>query len=143
MAHTISFKTARFDPAKELPNPVNPIAGQALLLWLREHLAAAGWTATEPAAEDWGWYMYASRDAAHYLIGASGDADLPDEPATARHAPQPRDIEWVVQIERRRSLTDKLLGRNKPAPSDPLTAALAGWIGAEPDFREVEVDRGA
>jgi hypothetical protein len=57
MAHLITFATSRFDMAKETPNPFNPIAGEHLLIWLGEKLAEHGYEATEPAAEDWGWYM--------------------------------------------------------------------------------------
>jgi len=38
MVHLITFVTDRFDPARETPNDINPIAGQAVLLWLRERL---------------------------------------------------------------------------------------------------------
>ena len=34
MAHIISFTTDRFDVSGERPNPINPIAGQSVLLWL-------------------------------------------------------------------------------------------------------------
>lgn len=136
MAHTITLKSARFDPAAEAPNPINPIAGQALLLWLRARLVGAGWTVSEPAAEDWGWYMDVSRDGATYLVGASGEAEPPDGAA----APSGREIEWVLQVERHRTLGDKLLGRNRLGANEPLTAALQQWLRAEPDMRDVEVD---
>ena len=54
MAHLISFKTSRFDVRTETSNPINPIAGQSVLAWLRPHLAETGYRATDPDAEDWG-----------------------------------------------------------------------------------------
>ena len=36
MAHVIRFRTDKFDVSKERPNPINPIPGESLLLWLRE-----------------------------------------------------------------------------------------------------------
>jgi len=56
MAHLISFDTAKFDLAAEPPNPINPIAGVSFLHWLREALGE-GYAVSEPAAEDWGWYV--------------------------------------------------------------------------------------
>ena len=38
MVHLITFVTDRFDPAKQTLNDINPIAGQAVLLWLGERL---------------------------------------------------------------------------------------------------------
>lgn len=54
MAHVFTFRSARFDTAAETPNPINPIAGQSVLLWLGEQLRGSPYTATTPAAEDWG-----------------------------------------------------------------------------------------
>lgn len=51
MAHVISFCTARFDTQKETPNPINPIAGQSVLNWLRDELANASYRSTDPDAK--------------------------------------------------------------------------------------------
>ena len=55
MALVIRFRTAKFDVSKERPNPINPIPGESLLLWLRER-ARPDVVMSEPDAEDWGWY---------------------------------------------------------------------------------------
>src|SRR5580765_7286326 len=102
MAHVISFTTDRFDISAERPNSINPIAGQSVLLWLREELSRAQYRVTEPDTEDWGWYIDVETTAASYLVGASGEAVDPT-PTFA----------WVVQVHKERSMTDKLLGRNK------------------------------
>ena len=70
MARLISFRTSKFDISKEPPNPINPIAGQSVLTWLKETLAGSGYTLSEPDAEDWGWYMDVHADGQAYLIGA-------------------------------------------------------------------------
>ena len=57
MAHVVSFRSNKFDVSAETPNPINPIAGQSVLTWLRAELAKAQYTATEPDTEDWGWYI--------------------------------------------------------------------------------------
>ena len=113
MAHLFTFRTSRFDIRAEDPNPINPIPGQSVLLWLRAQLAGAQCAVTEPSAEDWGWYVDVELGGAHYLVGAS--ADLP-EPS--------REVEWMVQVEKHRSLRDKFLGQNKMAADDPLVALI-------------------
>src|SRR5512134_1538022 len=102
MAHVISFRTAKFDVSKETPNPINPIAGQGVLNWLRQEIVKARYKSSEPDTEDWGWYIEVEGAGASYLVGASGDAE----------AASP-DVDWVVQVHKVRSAKDKLLGRNK------------------------------
>lgn len=48
------FATNRFDVAKERPNPINPIPGESLLLWLIENTRGAV-ELSAPDCEDWGW----------------------------------------------------------------------------------------
>ena len=89
MAHLISFTTDRFDVSGETPNPINPIAGQSVLLWLREELLRAQYRVTQPDTEDWGWYIDVESAAASYLVGASADAVDPTP-----------TIEWVVRVHK-------------------------------------------
>ena len=130
MAHIVSFRTGRFDVSKETPNPTNPIAGQSVLEWLRAELAKAGYTATEPDSEDWGWYIDVTGTDGSYLVGASADADGSTP-----------DVEWVVQVHRHRSLSDKLFGRNTMAIDDPLVALIERIVRADAQISEVSVDR--
>ena len=132
MAHLVSFRTAKFDVRTEEPNPINPIFGQSVLNWLRPMLAHARCSATQPATEDWGWYMDVQCEGASYLVGASADA----ENSTPLH-------EWIVQVHKHRSLKDKLFGRNKMAVDDPLVALIERFVRADPQFLDVLVDRGA
>ena len=132
MAHVISFLTSRFDIAAEKPNPINPIAGQSVLLWLKTELLHAGYQVTDPDTEDWGWYMDAQDAHAAYLVGASADA----EPTAA-------PVEWTVQVHKHRSMTDKLLGRNKMADDDPLSALIEGLIRADATMQQIAVAREA
>lgn len=128
MAHLITFSTARFDTGTERPNPINPIAGEALLHWLREGLAAAGYTVTAPEPEDWGWYLEAQGPSGSYLVGASGEPSAPEV-----------EIEWVIQVHKHRRLSEKLLGRNKLLPDDALTAVVHRLAVRQPDFIHVEL----
>ena len=128
MCHLITFTSSKFDVSSETPNPINPIAGESVLAWLRERLGADGREVTAPEAEDWGWYIYVRSAEGDYLVGASADLD---EPA-------PR--EWKIQICRERSALDKLLGRNRLADDDPLSRRIEGIIRQEADARNVEID---
>ena len=126
MAHLIEFKTDRFDPAREPPNPVNPIPGYSILAWLREHVLPG---ATEPDHEDWGWYIEVEWEGSRYLVGA-----ICHEAEDGASGPE-RD--WALQIHRHRSVMDKMLGRNRLQPDDPLVKRVVGALRAEPSFRQV------
>lgn len=130
MAHVIEFTTVKFDVSKETPNPINPIGGQSVLAWLRGAIAADGYEATEPATEDWGWYMHVTGGNDTYLIGASGEND---GSATA--------TDWVVQIHKQRKLLQRVAGKNMMMADDPLSALIERCIREEPDSKNVTVDR--
>jgi hypothetical protein len=130
MAHLISFKTAKFDVSKETPNPINPIAGQSVLSWLRDELATSQYQATGPDAEDWGWYLEVVGSGGTYLVGASADADASDPV-----------VEWIIQVHKHRSSTEKLLGRNKMAPDDPLSVVIEQIVRSDTGIEDVSVER--
>ena len=132
MAHLITFGSTKFDVTTETPNPVNPIAGESVLQWLREKLSDSPYEATVPATEDWGWYVYVKGAGASYLVGASADAREPS-----------RNIDWTVQIHKQRSLKDKITGANKLTADDPLSVLIERIIRAETDISGIEVDRSA
>ena len=132
MAHLISFTTTRFDLSNEPPNPINPIAGQALLSWLRAELIKIGWHVTEPDAEDWGWFMISRKGDASYLLGASGEI-VGDTPPT----------DWIVQIHKNSSLLEKLTGRNKLADDDLLTREIERLVRRDASIAKVEVETNA
>lgn len=127
MTYLIEFRTSKFDPAAEPPNRINPIAGHSILKWLREHVIP---DATEPDCEDWGWYTELDFEGSGYLVGAICFA--PDEPST-----DPVH-DWMLQIHKQRSLTDKILGRNTLQPNDRLVAKIAAALRADPAFLGVE-----
>lgn len=129
MAHLISFKTAKFDVAKETPNPTNPIAGQSVLGWLRDKLAEERYQCSEPDTEDWGWYIDVARGGARYLVGASADADASNP------------VDWIIQVHKHRSLKEKLLSRNKMTPDDPLSALIEHIFRSDTEIHEVAVEK--
>jgi hypothetical protein len=128
MAHLITFATGKFDVSKETPNDINPIAGEGVLNWIRGRLAGTQFSTTMPSTEDWGWYIDVKGDGSSYMVGASGEPERP-----------PPDVDWVVQIHKRRSLKDKLTGRNKLTSEDALVALLEKAVRAESEFRDVAV----
>jgi hypothetical protein len=128
VAHLITFSTDRFDVSSETPNPINPIAGEGLLKWIRGKLAGTLYTATVPEAEDWGWYMDVEGGGSSYLVGASGEPEPPGA-----------NIDWTIQVHKHRSLRDRLTGKNKTASDDPLFVLLEGFVRGESDFRDVSV----
>lgn len=127
MVWLIEFKTSKFDPTAEPPNRINPLAGQSILKWLREHVLPE---ATEPDCEDWGWYMEVDFEGAGYLIGAICH---PSEEGSTDSV-----HEWMIQIHKQRSLKDKLFGRNVLQPDDPLTAKIVAALRADPAFLHIQ-----
>ena len=126
MARVIRFITEKFDVSKERPNPINPIPGESLLVWLRER-AQSRVRLTEPDAEDWGWYSYADWNGRQYLIGASVSDDEGER-------------EWILQIDKQRSIKEKLLGREAMAADDECAAYFLALLEAEPAFKSLSVD---
>ena len=130
MAHVISFTSARFNVQAEKPNSINPIAGQSVLHWLRDELVRAQYRVTEPATEDWGWYVCVEGRESSYLVGASADAT----------APMPT-VEWTIQVHKNRSVKDKVLGRNKMAADDALCTLIDRLVQDDPAIKDVSVTR--
>ena len=133
MALLISFKTSLFDPGKERPNPINPIAGESVLIWLRDNAFGSQFVSTEPDAEDWGWYTEVTAGGSAYLVGASGQFE--DEEGSGKV-----DLEWMIQVEKQRSLKQKILGRNKLQSDDVLVAAILGAVKRDPAFSDVQME---
>lgn len=126
MARVIRFMTEKFDVSKERPNPINPIPGESLLVWLRER-AQSRVQLTEPDTEDWGWYSYADWNGRQYLIGASASEDEGER-------------EWILQVDKQRSMKEKLLGREAMAADDECAAYFQALLETEPAFKSVSVD---
>lgn len=128
MAAVLRFRTARFDVTRERPNPVNPIHGESLLLWLRERLAPTH-PMPAPEPEDWGWYTDLAWEGRAYLIGAS--AEGPGEDGLCA---------WVLQVEKSRSAMEKLTGRARMDAADPCLRHLHALLAAEADITGIETE---
>ncbi|MBQ4880511.1 hypothetical protein J8M21_25245 [Pseudoalteromonas luteoviolacea] len=124
----ISFKTSMFDVSKENKNPVNPIYGESLIKWLKQELDSE-FEITEPDAEDWGWYSYITWNNRQYMIGASTYFEEGDDPSS--------ELEWVFQIDKTRSLKEKLLGREKISTADDCVLFFKSKFEAQLDINSV------
>jgi len=130
MAHLISFSTRKFEPAKEKQNPSHPIAGQSVLQWLIPLLKENQYQASEPDAEDWGWFTDVKNDGTSYRVGASG------KPEKLK-----AEVDWVVKIEKNRNIFDKLFGRNQFTLDDPLAALIEKLIRKDAGAKNIFVDK--
>lgn len=128
MARVLRFYTAAFDVTKEWSNPVNPIPGESLLLWLIEQAKGAV-QISAPASEDWGWYSYAEWKGRKYLLGASASIEEEDG-----------QREWILQIDKHRTVKEKLLGRAKMSQDDECAQYFQGHLEREAGFRGLSVD---
>mgnify|MGYP000709869705 FL=1 len=127
MHHIISFVTKMFDVTKEDENPINPIYGQSLLLWLKDQVAETV-QLENPDAEDWGWYSNIEWKGRTYMLGAS---------ATESDS---SGYEWVFQVEKKRTIKEKLFGREKMAKDDECLLFFKSVFTAEPEFKGVTVE---
>ena len=127
----ISFKTSMFDVSKENKNPVNPVYGESLLKWLKQELSSE-FEITEPDAEDWGWYSYMTWNNRQYMLGASTYFEEGDDPKS--------ELEWVFQIDKHRSLKEKLLGREKISTADDCVLFFKSKFEAQPDMNSISFE---
>ena len=127
MARVIRFTTSKFDVSKERPNPINPIPGESLLLWLRSQ-TPPGIEMSEPDAEDWGWYSTVEWKGRSYLLGASASEEDDGQ------------REWILQIDKHRSVREKLLGREKMSNDDECAEYFERLLEREPSFSAISVD---
>lgn len=127
MHHIIRFNSSKFDVSKEDKNPINPIYGQSLLLWLKSKLSGEV-QMNEPDTEDWGWYTYIEWAGRSYMLGASAEEDGPN------------GCEWVFQVEKYRTFKEKLFGKEKMSPNDECLLFFKKIFDAEPEFKNVSIE---
>jgi len=125
--YLVEFSTTRFDLSAEPANDINPIGGRSYLTWVTPRLEEAGYEVSQPGTEDWGWYVEAARAGDRYLVGASALAEEPGRP-----------VDWTVQVLRRRTLSEWLLGRGRITAADELLALVEQSVRA-PGFEDVSV----
>ena len=127
-AAVIRFNTAFFDVSKERPNPINPIPGESLLVWLAGKLDGR-MTFTSPDTEDWGWYSIVDWHGRRYMLGSSASEE---EVEGSR--------EWVMQIVKHRSVKERVLGQEKMTADDDCVRLLLDVLRSEPAFLEIALE---
>lgn len=139
MAHLIHFQSRTIDPAAEPENPINPIAGQQVVDWLRKRLLACGeCVCSEVEPEDWGWYMDVTYRGQQYLVGAA----IIDNDAVAEdfdtHGTEV--VSWALLLEKKRSFIKKILRQAAISKTDELTQHVLEFVYARDDLINVEIN---
>lgn len=124
------FETDRFNVSEVKEHFINPCCfGEDVAEWLRQELIKRDITVSTPGQEDWGWYLFVERASERYFVGATG--------YQRQGAPTANDGEWRIMVERRRSIWEKLLGRNQISPTDPMLSVIEDILHAQSDVRNV------
>jgi len=83
---------------------------------------------SEPDAKDWGWYSSVEWKGRSYMLGSSASED------------DSGDREWILQIEKHRSVKEKLLGRAKMSKDDQCAQYFQRLLESESTFKAVSVE---
>jgi hypothetical protein len=112
----VRFKSTLFNSSDVKDYFINDCCfGDDLGAWLKPRLAAQGYAVEGPDQEDWGWYLTCDKDQSRHYLNLGWSADE----------------EWLMWIERRRSLSDWIRGRNKEA-APQLARDLHAILSADP-----------
>jgi len=126
----ILFETDRFNVSEVKEHFINACCfGEDLAEWLRQQLTKKGHSAGAPYQEDWGWEMLAQQGPKRYYLGVSG---YPREDAVGAN-----DGEWRIMLEKKRSIWERLRGRNKIVETEPILAMVEDILREQADVRNV------
>ena len=133
MHHDLLFETNRFDLSEVKAHFTNPCCfGEDLATWLRRKLLEKGIEMTEPDQEDWGWYIEGNYKGSGYFVGVGGNANESRE--------EKNQGEWRIMIEKRRSVWEKLAGKNEMSEADEMMRVVRKILSMEPDFKNVRYE---
>ncbi len=125
------------DSETELAKSINRIHGHGMANWLAGALRAKGFEVSEPWAEDHGWDFSIVQNGAKYLCSCSlAEDEEGGEPVSG-------PAEGHVVLAKPQSLMDRLRGRNRLTPDEPVAAAIRSALKANPDVRDAEEDLAA
>jgi hypothetical protein len=105
--------------------------GEDFSRWLVQALQAAGVEAGVICMEDFGWANFAVHEGITYFVAVAGVSD--------EIADRPDYGQWRVMIERKRSLVDRIRGRNRTTAADALCGKVAGIL-RDARFDEVSIE---
>ena len=128
----ITCKTDRFNLSVVGADFINDCCfAEDFSKWLVSALSEAGVDGDVICMEDFGWANQASYQGVSYLICVTGNSD--EDPS------RPNYGEWNVMLERSRTIAQKLLGKNKISPSDPIIDKVSGVLRSA-GFSDVTVE---
>jgi hypothetical protein len=120
------FETNRFNISQVKENFINPCCfGEDFATWLRGRLVERGLSATAPGQEDWGWYIYVQQGPQHYFVGVGGNRK------------QTGEGEWRIMVEKKRSLWERIVGKNGMTSSDSILSLIENILREQSDFLNV------
>ena len=132
MVIDITCKTDRFNLTVVGPDFINDCCfGEDFSRWLISELSAVGVGAEVICMEDFGWANQAEYLGATYLMCVAGNSD--EDPR------RPNYGEWHVMLERSRTFMQKVLGKNKASPADPIVGRVTHILRAA-GFADVTVE---
>ncbi len=130
----ILFQTDRFNVSGVKDHFINPCCfGEDAAQWLGAKLAEKGVTVEQPGQEDWGWYLLAEHGLERYILGLGG--------YHTDGAPGTNDGEWRIIVEKKRSLSNRILGGNAIAEMDPLLSMIEDILHEQSDVRNIRRER--
>ncbi|MCL1634149.1 hypothetical protein M2650_05820 [Luteimonas sp. SX5] len=132
MSVDITCRTDRFNLSVPGADFINDCCyGEDFSRWLVEALAEAGVEADLVCMEDFGWANQAAFQGVDYLMCVAGHSE--DDPA------RPDYGTWHVMLERARTWKEKLLGKNKTSPDDPLCGTVVQVL-EQAGFEQVAIE---
>lgn len=131
MMHHLFFQTSGFrDPASRVEQNINAIEGYRLACFLRDGLRAKGIACDEVGDEDYGWCFSARHGTQPYFCTTALDPN-PDHPL---------EMLANINVQKHRSLKDKLLNRNPQTAADPVTAIVESLLLSHPEVRDLKLE---
>ena len=129
----ITFETDLFNLSEEQEHFINPCCfGEDLAVWLKGHLEKRSYVVDEPGQEDWGWYLELESEEQRYFLAVNGNASEDEENVNMG--------EWMVFVQKRRSLMETLTKKGKIAMDDSLVACIKSILSAEDGIVNVGQD---
>nr|WP_199043167.1 hypothetical protein [Dyella sp. ASV24] len=114
----ITCRTDRFNLSIVGSDFINDCCfGEDFSIWLVQELTASGIAADVIGMEDYGWSNQVEHEGSSYLMNVVGTPE--DDSANPNYG------EWHVLLERRRTLTQRLLGKNKASRTGPIVKKIA------------------
>lgn len=121
MRNAVRFKSPLFNSSEVKNYFINDCCfGDDLGAWLKPRLEAQGYVVEGPDQEDWGWYLHCSKGTTRHYLNMGFSAD----------------DEWLMWVERSRSLGDWIRGRNKEADVQ-LVLDLHSLLSAAPEILDL------